>query len=115
MIALAQDFDVIAIAERYLEAVVETLRQLGLSYGAVPCLPSARENEDKDEWTTHTLKLAKEATAEDARVYAFAVQLSQQRLLAAWGSQDNLDQQTQKYENECREIEWPSTDIHEST
>lgn len=116
MIALAQDFDVIAIAERYLEAVVETLRQLGLSYGAVPCLPSARENEDKDEWTTHTLKLAKEATAEDARVYAFAVQLSQQRLLAAWGSQDNLDQQTQKYENECREIEWPNTDIgHDST
>ena len=112
MIALAQDIDVIGITERYMEAVVETLRQLGLSYGAVPCLPGARSNENKDEWTTHTLKLAKEATAEDARVYAFAVKLSQQRLLAAWDSQDNLDQQTQKYENECREIEWPSTDIN---
>jgi len=66
-----------------------------------------------------TPRLAKEASAEEARVYAFTacsqpVKLSQQRLLAAWGSQDKLNQQTQKCENGCREFEWPSTGIHDT-
>ena len=74
-------------------------------------------------WTTHTparKRSISRGSSEGVRLHSSftacsqPVKLSQQRLLAAWGSQDKLDQQTQKCENGCREFEWPSTGIHDT-